>query len=183
MAKSSDHSRVTLYWHAIPNENKARGGWMPVVDEDGKQRGNSWGTGYELETALEMAKADAEERASRFVGDWDVVVGPKPGAPGVPKAPRKTPKVKTARAKAARETSRETVSPHLAALRARSSPWGEADTASDSLPWRNSYANWTIRVGEAAAKHGASIAFGSETNDAWKAGVSPDAYAKARARR
>ena len=178
MAKSSDHSRVTLYWHAIPNENKARGGWMPVVDEDGKQRGNSWGNGYELETALEMAKADAEERASRFVGDWDVVVGPKAGSPGAPKALRKAPKAKKPRAAA-----RETVGPHLTALRARPSPWGEADTASDSLPWRNSYANWTVRVGEAAAKHGASIAFGSETSDAWKAGVSPDAYAKARARR
>ena len=162
MAKSSDHSRVTLYWHAIPNENKARGGWMPVVDEDGKQRGNTWGTGYELETALEMAKETAEELASRFVGDWDVVVGPKAGAPGVPKA-RKAPKAKK--------------------LPPRTSPWGEADTVSDSLPWRNSYANWTVRVGEAAAKHGASIAFGSETSDAWKAGVSPDAYAKARARR
>ena len=178
MAKSSDHTRVTLYWHAIPNENKARGGWMPVVDEDGKQRGDTWGRGYELETALEMAKADAEERASRFVGDWDVVVGQKPGSPGAPKAPRKAPRGKKPRAAAP-----EPVGPHLAALRARSSPWGEADTASDSLPWRNSYANWTIRVGEAAAKHGAPIAFGSETHDAWKAGVSPDAYAKARARK
>ena len=164
MAKSSDHTRVTLYWHAIPNENKARGGWMPVVDEDGKQRGDTWGTGYELETALEMAKERAEELASRFTGDWDIVVGPKPGAPGVPKAPRK-----------AKSKSKK--------LPSRSSPWGEADTASDSLPWRNSYANWTVRVGEAAAKYGATIAFGSETHDAWKAGVSPDAYAKARVKR
>ena len=162
MAKSSDHTRVTLYWHAIPNENKSRGGWMPVVDEDGKQRGHTYGTGYDLETALEMAKADADERASRFIGDWDVVVGPKPDAPGISKA-RKAPKAKK--------------------LPPRRSSWGEADTALDSLPWRNSYANWTVRVGEAAAKHGASIAFGSETHDAWKAGVSPDAYAKARAKR
>ena len=163
MAKSSDHTRVTLYWHAIPNENKSRGGWMPVVDEDGKQRGHTYGTGYDLETALEMAKADAEERTSRFIGDWDVVVGPKAGTPGVPKTPRKAAKAKK--------------------LPPRPSPWGEADTASDSLPWRNSYANWTVRVGEAAAKHGATISFGSETHDAWKAGVSPDAYAKARAKR
>ena len=163
MAKSSDHTRVTLYWHAIPNENKARGGWMPVVDEDGKQRGNTWGRGYDLETALSMAKADAEETASRFVGDWDVVVEPKPGAPGVPKAPRKAPKAKKA-----------------PVLR---SPYGEVDTASDQLPWRNSYANWTVRVSEAAVKYGAPIAYGSDTHDAWKAGVSPDAYAKARARR
>ena len=163
MAKSADHTRVTIHWYAIPNENKVRGGWMPVIDHDGKQRGDTYGKGYELETALEMAKETAEERASRYVGDWDVVVGPKAGAPGVPKAPRKAAKAKQPPP--------------------RSSPWGEADTASDSLPWRNSYANWTIRVGEAAAKHGASIAFGSETHDAWKAGVSPDAYAKARAKR
>jgi hypothetical protein len=65
----------------------------------------------------------------------------------------------------------------------RKSPWGKIDTAEDQLPWRNSYANWTMRVGEAAAKHGAPIAFGSETHDAWKAGISPDAFAKARARK
>ena len=163
MIKSADLERVTIYWHAIPNENKTRGGWMPVIDHNGKQRGDTYGKGYELETALEMAKETAEERASRYTGDWDVVVAPKAGAPGVPKAPRKAPKAKKPPP--------------------RSSPWGEADTASDSLPWRNSYANWTIRVGEAAARHGSSIAFGSETHDAWKAGVSPDTYAKARARR
>ena len=178
MAKPADLERVTIYWYAIPNENKSCGGWMPVIEHNGKQRGHTYGKGYELEDAIMMAKADAEEQASRYTGDWDVVVGPKAGAPGVAKASRKAPKAKKPRA-----ASRETVGPHLAALRARSSPWGEADTASDSLPWRNSYANWTIRVGEAAAKHGAPIAFGSETHDAWKAGVSPDSYAKARARR
>lgn len=164
MAKSSDHTRVTLYWHAIPNENKARGGWLPVVDEDGKQKGDTWrGTGYDLETALAMAKERAEELASRFTGDWDIVVGPKPGAPGVPKALGKAPKAKKAPAPR--------------------SPYGEMDTASDQLPWRNSYSNWTMRLSEAAAKHGASIAFGSEMHDAWKAGISPDAYAKSKVRR
>ena len=92
----------------------------------------------------------------------DVIVAPKAGAPGIPKA-RKALKAKKP--------------PE------RTSPWGKIDTASDQLPWRNSYANWTMRVGEAAAKHGTSIAFGSETHDAWKAGVSPDAYAKASAKR
>jgi hypothetical protein len=164
VAKPSDHTRVTLYWHAIPNGNKARGGWLPVVDEDGKQHGDTWrSSGYDLETALAMAKEDAEKRAERFTGDWDIVVGPKPGAPGVPKEPRKAPKAKKPPP--------------------RSSPWGEVDTASDQLPWRNSYSNWTMRLSESAAKHGASIAFGSETYDAWKAGISPDTYAKSRARR
>jgi len=162
VAKSADLERVTLYWHAIPNENKARGNWMPVVDHNGKQRGHTYGTGYDLDTALEMAKETAEERASRYSGDWEVIVAPKAGAPGIPKA-RKAPKAKKP--------------PE------RTSPWGKVDTASDQLPWRNSYANWTIRVGEAAARHRAPIAFGSETHDAWKAGISPDAYAKERARR
>jgi len=162
VAKPSDHTRVTFHWHAIPNENKARGGWMPVVDEDGRQRGDTWGRGYDLETALSMAKQDAERSASRFVGDWDIVVEPKPGAPGVPKA-KKAPKPKKA------------LAPR--------SPYGEMDTASDQLPWRNSYANWTVRLGEAAAKHGAGlITYGSETHDAWRAGISPDAYAKSKAK-
>lgn len=155
MAKSSDLERVTIYWYAVPNEHKARGGWMPVYEHNGKQRGSTYGKGYDLETALAMARADAEQQASRYVGDWDVVVGQKPGSPGAEKAkrPRKTSSAAPSRKER------------------------------DDLPWQNSYANWTIRVGEAAARHGASIAFGSETHDAWKAGVSPDAYAKARAKR
>lgn len=154
MAKSADLERVTIHWYAIPNANKSRGGWMPVYDHNGKQRGDTYGKGYDLETALKRAKADAEDEAAHYIGDWDVVVAQKPGSPGEIKAkrPRKTPIV-------GRQRER------------------------DDLPWQSSYANWTIRVGEAAARHGAPIAFGSETHDAWKAGVSPDAYAKARARR
>lgn len=150
---------MTIRWYAVPNANEKAGGWLPVYDEGGKQRGHTyWSRGYDLETALAMAKAEAEQHAEKYVGDWEIDVGPKPGAPGVPKVPRaKKPP-------------------------ARRSPYGEVDTPSDQLPWRSSYANWTIRVGEAAAKHGATISFGSETHDAWKAGVSPDAYAKARAK-
>jgi hypothetical protein len=149
----------------IPNGNKQAGGWLPVYDEDGKQSGNTyWSRGYDLDTALKMAKEDAERLAEKFVGDWNVIVEQKPGSPGAPKHKA----VKTAKPKAA--------SP-------RPSPWGEAGTASDTLPWRNSYANWTTRVGEAAARHNARIAFGSDTYEAWEKGVSPDAYAKARARK
>lgn len=155
MAKSSDLERVAIYWYAVPNADKSRGGWMPVYDHIGKQRGSTYGKGYDLETALAMAKADAEDEASRYIGDWDVVVAQKPGSPGA---------VKTKQAKKAPSA-------------------GPARKERDDLPWQSSYANWTIRVGEAAARHGSSIAFGSETHDAWKAGVSPDAYAKARVRR
>lgn len=135
---------------------------MPVYDLDGKTRGDTYGKGYDLETALEMARVDAEEEAARYVGDWDITVEQKPGSPGAPK--RKAAKVAKPKAPPPRP-----------------SPWGEVGTASDTLPWRNSYANWTVRVGEAAARHNARIEFGSDTYEAWEKGVSPDAYAKARA--
>jgi hypothetical protein len=162
--RSDTHTRVLIQWHAIPNENKARGGWMPVYDRDGKTRGHTYGKGYDLEAALEMARVDAEEEAARYVGDWDVTVEQKPGTPGATKTKRKT-----------------AAKPKPPAP--RTSPWDEVGTASDTLPWRNSYANWTTRVGEAAARHNARIAFGSDTYEAWEKGVSPDAYAKARARK
>ena len=164
MAKPAEHTRVTIYWYAVPNENKkdARGDWMPVYTDGGKQRGDTYGRGYDLDTALALAKETAEERASRYVGDWDVVVAQKPGSPSAPKTSRKAKVPKR---------------------RAAVSPWGVMDSPSDTLPWRNSYANWTVRAGEAAVKYNAPIAYGSETYDAWKAGVSPDAYAKARRRR
>ena len=159
MSRSDTHTRVLIQWHVIPNEDKHRGGWMPVYDLDGKTRGNTYGKGYELEAALEMARVDGEEEAARYVGDWNVTVEQKPGTPGAPKTKRAT---KTAKPKPPAP---------------RTSPWGEVGTASDTLPWRNSYANWTIRAGEAAARRGTNIAFGSETYDAWRSGVSPDAYA------
>jgi hypothetical protein len=166
VAKADDFSRVTINWYVIPNGNKQVGGWLPVYDLDGKQRGNTyWNKGYDLETALADAQAMGEQEAARYVGDWNVVVGQKPGTPGAPKASK------------AKRSSKGKSPP------ARPSPWGAVGTSSDVLPWRTSYANWTVRVGEAAARHGSSIAFGSETYDAWKAGVSPDSYAKARARR
>lgn len=138
---------------------------MPVYDFDGKTRGHTYGKGYDLEDALEMACVDAEKEAARYVGDWDVTVEQKPNTPGAPKPKRAT--------KAAKPKSPTP----------RTSPWGVAGTTSDTLPWRSSYANWTIRVGEAAVRHNARIAFGSDTYEAWEKGVSPDAFAKALARR
>lgn len=80
MAKSADLERVTIYWYAVPNANTSRGGWMPVYDHNGKMRGSSYGKGYDLKTAWEMAKADAEDEAAHYSGDWDVVVAKKPGS-------------------------------------------------------------------------------------------------------
>lgn len=76
----SKHTHVDIRWYAIPNGNKASGGFLPVIEEDGKIRGNTWaGHGYGKAEAEEMAEARAHEAASRFVGDWNVVV--KKGRP------------------------------------------------------------------------------------------------------
>lgn len=160
MTKHAD-DRVTIRWYAVPNANTRQGGWMPVYDLNGKMRGDTYGKGHPLETALKMARADAEDEGARYVGDWAVTVEPKPGAPGVPKS----------RTRAA------------APKRAPPSPWGQTGTSADTLPWRNSYANWTIRAGEAAARHGAHIAFGADTHAAWEAGISPDEFARKHSRR
>ena len=50
------------------------------------------------------------------------------------------------------------------------------------LPWRHSYANWCTHLGRAAARHNARIEYGSGTYAAWESGISPDAYARERAR-
>jgi hypothetical protein len=71
----SKHTRVDIRWYAIPNGNKAAGGFLPVIEEDGKVRGDTWsGHGYDKAEAETMAEARAHEAASRFVGDWNVVV-------------------------------------------------------------------------------------------------------------
>jgi len=76
----SKHTRVNIRWYAIPNQNKTSGGFLPMIEEDGKERGDTWrGRGYSKAEAESMAEAEAHEAASRFVGDWDVVV--KKGRP------------------------------------------------------------------------------------------------------
>jgi hypothetical protein len=82
VAKSANLERITIYWYAVPNANKSRGGWMPVYDHNGKQRGDTYGKGYDLEIALKMAKASAEDEAAHYVGDWDVAVAQKPESKG-----------------------------------------------------------------------------------------------------
>lgn len=51
------------------------------------------------------------------------------------------------------------------------------------LPWANSYANWCAHLSVAAAKHGSRIVHGPETYEAWRAGVEPLEYARARGKR
>jgi hypothetical protein len=71
----SKHTRVDIRWYAIPNGNKTAGGFLPVIEEDGKVRGDTWaGRGYDKGEAEAMAEARAHEAASRFIGDWNVTV-------------------------------------------------------------------------------------------------------------
>lgn len=72
------HTRVDIRWYAIPNQNKASGGFLPMIEEDGKARGDTWRTrGYSKAEAEAMAEEWAGEAASRFIGDWNVVVKKK----------------------------------------------------------------------------------------------------------
>lgn len=76
----SGHAQVDIRWYAIPNQNRISGGFLPMLAEDGKERGDTWsGHGYTKAEAESMAETSAHEAASRFVGDWNVVV--KKGKP------------------------------------------------------------------------------------------------------
>lgn len=69
------HTRVDIRWYAIPNENKAAGGFLPMIEEDGKARGDTWrDRGWSKARAETEAEEWAHRAASRFVGDWNVTV-------------------------------------------------------------------------------------------------------------
>ena len=75
VAERDKHTRVDIRWYAIPNGNKVSGGFLPVIEEDGKVRGDTWsGRGYDKAEAEARAEAKAHEAASRFTGDWNVTV-------------------------------------------------------------------------------------------------------------
>lgn len=70
----SKHTRVDIRWYAIPNQNKS-GGFLPMIEEDGRARGDTWASrGYDKAEAETIAEENAHKAASRFVGDWNVVV-------------------------------------------------------------------------------------------------------------
>ena len=74
-ASRSDHSTITIEWYAIPNGNKSAGGFLPVYDLDGKQKGHTyWGIGYDKATAEMDAEIAANKAAERYTGDWNVTV-------------------------------------------------------------------------------------------------------------
>jgi hypothetical protein len=67
-------TKVTIRWFAIPNVDTRRGGFMPMVEVDGKLKGDTYGTGYARDIAESMAEERARALADRYVGDWRVTV-------------------------------------------------------------------------------------------------------------
>lgn len=66
-----------ILWYAAPNLNTTKGGFLPLIEVDGKERGDTYsGITYDRDVAEEMARVRALEIANRF-GDEDTVVAPK----------------------------------------------------------------------------------------------------------
>jgi hypothetical protein len=72
---------ILIQYGAIANANKHRGGWMPQVWVNGHAHGDSYGRGYDRDSALQLAKEEALEKAARFLGDWKIVIEPRDNAP------------------------------------------------------------------------------------------------------
>lgn len=70
--KRDDRTKVAITWYAIPASRN--GGFLPVYSVDGKQRGHTYGIGYDKATAEKMAEERAHEEAARYTGDWNVTV-------------------------------------------------------------------------------------------------------------
>lgn len=86
---SGDRYRVDILWYAVPNANPSRAGsWLPVYEEDGKQRGDTYSgrKSMSLAEAEAEAEATAHERASRYTGDYQVHVAKKTTGEGAPAA-------------------------------------------------------------------------------------------------
>jgi hypothetical protein len=67
-------SRIEFTYGAAENLNTGTG-WLPYVKEDGRDTMNTWAPyGYSKEDAVEIARHSADEKASRFVGDWDISI-------------------------------------------------------------------------------------------------------------
>lgn len=66
---------VRIEYGTVRNKNEARGDWLPMVWVDGQERGDTYASrGYDEDEALARAKQEAEETASKYIGDWQVSV-------------------------------------------------------------------------------------------------------------
>lgn len=65
---------VHIRYFVVPNNDKRRGGFMPVYRVNRTQHGDTYGRGLDRQQALRVAKTEALEEASRFGGDFCVTV-------------------------------------------------------------------------------------------------------------
>jgi hypothetical protein len=71
--------KIAIEYGAVVNGFKDHG-WLPFLWVNDRPKGDSYASrGYDYEEAVAMAKAEADEYASRYVGDgWDVSVARRP---------------------------------------------------------------------------------------------------------
>jgi hypothetical protein len=74
--------KIRIEHGAIPNGNPRAGGWLPAVWINGRgPQGNTWSArGYDKHQAEHLARDEAEEEASGYVGDWEITISPRDGA-------------------------------------------------------------------------------------------------------
>ena len=98
-ASASPTKRIE--YGAVPNANEIRGGWVPMVWEDGTPQRGTFRTTSALDEgqARELAHTEARELASRYVGDWQIEIVARPSSsptssptPAKKKRARKAPK-------------------------------------------------------------------------------------------
>jgi hypothetical protein len=66
-----------ILYFAAPNGNKNKGGFLPLIEVDGKVKGDTYsGVDYSHEDALQQAHERALDIADRF-GDEGVIVAPR----------------------------------------------------------------------------------------------------------
>ena len=71
--RNPDRGEVDIRYGAVPSP-RTKGAWAPRVVQNGKAS-TGW-IATDRDTAVKMAGRDAEERASRYSGDWDVEIRP-----------------------------------------------------------------------------------------------------------
>lgn len=74
MKRRAIDDKVVIRYFAIPNPNTTKGGFLPMIEQNGRLRGHRVGPGWDREDAELQAKSEALEAASRYTGDWRITV-------------------------------------------------------------------------------------------------------------
>lgn len=64
--------RIVIRYYAVPNANKHRGGFLPVIRVNrGPEQGHTYSAGgMDRDVALRVAKQEAHDEASKWRGDY-----------------------------------------------------------------------------------------------------------------